>query len=147
MKKRFLFITVLLFLSVRLFSENYWFWQNTKRFSKQNYEHHEECYIPKSCGISKEDFFDMCEENFEEDVYDNFMNDVSQKWTVIYTSQGVFTIAFQNVQGDAQQVSVTFCTYEGYAEQLYRNIYVDSFEVALQDYNTKCKRYKNKLNE
>lgn len=147
MKRRTICISVFLLFTVKLFSEDYWFWQNTKKFTKQNYEYHEECYISKSSGMTKDEFYEICEENFEEAVFDNFMNDVSQKWTVIYTSQGVYTIAFQNVQGDAQQVSVTFCAYGENAEQLYRNIYVDAFEVALQDYNTKCKRYKNKLNE
>lgn len=146
MKRRIIFITGLLLLTINLFSEDYWFWQKKERFAKQNYEYYEECYIQKSL-MSKEDFFDICEENFEEAVYDNFMKDVSQKWTVIYTSQGIFTIAFDNVNGDAQQVSVIFSEYGGNTERLYRNIYVDSYEVALQDYNSKCKKYKNKLNE
>lgn len=37
MKKRIIIITILSVLSVKLFSENYWFWQKAKRFPKQNY--------------------------------------------------------------------------------------------------------------
>lgn len=147
MKKRIIIITILSVLSVKLFSENYWFWQKEKSFPKQNYEYYEECYISKSSGMSKEEFYEMCDEFFEEAVFDNFMNDVSNKSTKIYTSQGFYTITLASVKDDAQLVSVIFGEYGKNAEQIYRNIYTFSYDVALQDYNTKCKKYKNKLND
>lgn len=148
MKRRTICISVFLLFTVKLFSEDYWFWQNTKKFTKQNYEYHEECYISKSSGMTKDEFYEICEENFEEAVFDNFLDNVSIKHTTYYFSQGFYTIIFSSLLDDsAQQVSVFFCSYGEKPEQLYRNIYVDSFEVALQDYNTKCKRYKIKLNE
>lgn len=147
MKRRTICISIFLLFTVKLFSEDYWFWQNTKKFTKQNYEYQEECYISKSSGMSKEEFFEMCEEFFEDAVFDNFMNDVSVKSTTIYTSQGFYTISLANVKDDAQLVSVLYGEYGKNAEQIYKNIYTFSYDVALQDYNTKCKKYKNKLND
>lgn len=147
MKRRTICISIFLLFTVKLFSEDYWFWQNTKKFTKQNYEYHEECYISKSSGMSKEEFFEMCEEFFEDAVFDNFMNDVSVKSTTIYTSQGFYTITLANVKDDAQLVSVIYGEYGKNTEQIYKNIYTFSYDVALQDYNTKCKKYKNKLND
>lgn len=147
MKKRIIIITILSVLSVKLFSENYWFWQKAKRFPKQNYEYYEECYISKSSGMSKEEFYEMCDESFEETVFGIFMNDVSNKSTKIYTSQGFYTITLAIVKDNIQLVSVIFGEYGKNAEQIYRNFYTFSYDVALQDYNTKCKKYKNKLND
>lgn len=92
--------------------------------------------------MSKEEFYEMCDEFFEEAVFDNFMNDVSKKSKIIYTSQGFYTITLASVKGDAQLVSVIFGEYGKNVEQIYRNIYTFSYDVALQDYNTKCEKYK-----
>lgn len=97
--------------------------------------------------MSKEEFYEMCDESFEETVFGIFMNDVSNKLTKIYTSQGRYTIILVSVQDDTQLVSVIFGEYGKNAEQIYRKFYTFSYDVALQDYNTKCKKYKNKLSD
>lgn len=147
MKKKSLCIFCLVFFALSCFGSDYYHWKNTKKMPNQNYEYDEECYISKSSGMSKENFFEICQENFEEAVFDNFMENVSIKLTMIYTSQGSYSISFSTLNGNVHQVSVIFCEYGKNAEQLYRNIYVDEYDVAFQDYQLKAKKYLKKIKE